>query len=161
MKRNGTGMVGKICRPIIVIVLYLLFIQVVCTAAVYLVYTTLGIGGAGDWTYRELPGSYEIFRSHAYNIVVYDADTKDTVIPSYVTQFSYNEGFIGIQQTPGWQGETPIEEERTVYYLINAESKAVYGPFELETFQSFCDENSIRLGLWIKTVPKPDGAVTD
>ena len=151
-------MENKSCRVLLVIAFFLLFILLVCGAALYFVYSTLGLGGAGDWAYKDLPGSYEIWRFNAKNISVVDADSGGTVIPPFVKRFSANERYIGIQQANNEESETLIKKDEIKYYIIDADNRAIYGPFDLDGFQGYCDEHNVELDEWKQTQPKPEGA---
>ncbi len=146
------------CRVLIVLAVFLLFILLVCGAALFFVYSSLGLGGVDDWAYKDLPGSYEIWRFNSQNISVIDADSGGTVISPFVMRFSANERYIGIQQASNEEGKTVMSEDKIKYYVIDADNRAIYGPFGLDAFQKYCNEHNVELNEWKETQPKPEGA---
>ena len=103
------------------------------------VFTMTGCG-LSDWTY-ELNGGYEIWRLNSRDIqLVYrerGENFAEILINNYfVTDFSVNEGFIGVKGIP-YADEVASEEDLAsdtrVFYLLDVTSGELYGPFESKT----------------------------
>ena len=123
----------------------------------------------GDW---ELPlcNGYYIFRTSSRNIcVVHERDNyKDlfeNVIDAYITCFQYNSRYIAVRRLVVADRALlddiqSVDTEAADYYLIDAETDTIYGPFtEKEDFERTCEEqNVVDLGESISTVPAPEGA---
>ena len=123
----------------------------------------------GDW---ELPlcNGYYIFRTSSRNIcVVHERDNyKDlfeNVIDDYITCFQYNSRYIAVRRLVVADRALlddiqSVDTEAADYYLIDAETDTIYGPFaEKEDFERTCEEQNVGdLGEWIPTVPAPEGA---
>lgn len=138
-----------------VVLCTLLLFQVVC----FFILNRLG-GGTGDWAFDGLPGSYEIICASRYNIYV-EASSQDRrycAIEECVTGFCYNDRFIAVQQAYKWNGKTSLVENDLRYYIIDAETEEIKGPFSFSCFQKYCKENDMNFNMWIDTIPKPNGA---
>ncbi len=123
----------------------------------------------GDW---ELPlcNGYYIFRTSSRDIcVVHERDNyKDSfedIIDSYITCFRYNSRYIAVRRLVVADRALlddiqSVDTEAADYYLIDAETDTIYGPFtEKEDFERTCEEQNVGdLGEWIPTVPAPEGA---
>ena len=123
----------------------------------------------GDW---ELPlcNGYYIFRTSSRDIcVVHERDNyKDlfeNVIDAYITCFQYNSRYIAVRRLVVADRALlddiqSVDTEAADYYLIDAETDTIYGPFaEKEDFERACKEQNVGdLGEWIPTVPAPEGA---
>ena len=116
----------------------------------------------GDW---ELPlcNGYYIFRTSSRDIcVVHERDNyKDSfedIIDSYITCFRYNSRYIAVRRLVVADRALlddiqSVDTEAADYYLIDAETDTIYGPFaEKEDFERACKEQNVGdLGEWIPT----------
>lgn len=127
----------------------------------YLILAPQGLGGTGDWTYKLLPGDYEIWRNSNYDIQLCEATSSNsakTVIDSCVISFASVGNSISIKRIPDWKGEE-YHEEQIEYYIVDSETGEIDGPLSYDAF----NEASAKKGLvpyeWINTDSRPDGAI--
>ena len=120
----------------------------------------------GDWNY-ELCEDYHIFRVNSSTI---ELTKKDNglyliVVEEYITRFCYNDDYIAVRrllipQHAMFDDIMQMDFDQAKYYLINAHSGEVFGPFATqEEFETICSEQKTgSLGEWINTYPAPEGA---
>ena len=117
----------------------------------------------GNWTYDKLPNDYEIWYFDSENIdlakVHSNGNGGSIIIDGYISAFCYNDQYIGIIRISKEKTMDGTTESITEYYLINTSADEVFGPYELERYESYCEELGIEdMGEWINTNPRPEGA---
>ncbi|MCI8332874.1 MAG: DUF3997 domain-containing protein [Clostridiales bacterium] len=124
--------------------------------------------GLNDWTYDLLPGDYEVWHvnSNTIDLGKRHGNSLTTMIDRYVLAFCYNDVMIGVQQIvidEDPQGRVldmnQVDKSHPDYYLIDAETDTVYGPYSAEEYESQVEAlEATDMCDWILTVPRPDGA---
>lgn len=123
-----------------------------------------GLGGSGDWDYP-LPNDYVISRMNAVDIQLVKMRTEysgHSIIPRFITEFAYNDRYVGLERLPLDDGFRSVEElnrllktrtaEDCEYYLVDTETDTVLGPFDAAGFAAACEESGAGdLGEWIET----------
>ena len=144
-------------------VLYILMMAIIVLAVVLLVKSVLpGLfseNGKGNWTYKALPGGYEICRTDPEDIhlAMTEEDGKGSpheAVGPYISAFWHDDRYIVIKQYPG---KKDGNYDR-FYYFIDTETDEIFGPLDNMEYSSLCREKGIQIEKWILTVPKPDGA---
>ena len=110
------------------------------------------LGGAGDWTYADLPGSYEIWRMNTYEIALVMRSTEytaDNVVESYVSEIAWNSEYIFAKQKP----ESNSLDSEISFYIVDVDSTEVYGPLSQSEFDNLIDSMDITFAEtdWINT----------
>lgn len=143
----------KFCR-------YICIILLIC---IFLLFTSCA--GLSDWTYRNLPGDYEIVRCNSRDICFSEGEVYGgaILIEETVTAFCYNARFIGLQRVQAVAYEEFDQDKAYAsvaeFYLVDAETGKIYGPLIEETYNSKLLSFGITdMGTWISTRTKPDGA---
>ena len=143
-------------------VLYILMMAIIVLAAVLLVKSVLpGLvsDNGEDWTYKALPGGYEVCRTDPEDIhlAMTEEDGKGSpheAVGPYISAFWHDDRYIVIKQYPG---KKDGNYDR-FYYFIDTETDEIFGPLDNMEYSSLCREKGIQIEKWILTVPKPDGA---
>ena len=143
-------------------VLYILMMAIIVLAAVLLVKSVLpGLFSENgeDWTYKALPGGYEVCRTDPEDIhlAMTEEDGKGSpheAVGPYISAFWHDDRYIVIKQYPGKKDGTYDR----FYYFIDTETDEIFGPLDNMEYSSLCREKGIQIEKWILTVPKPDGA---
>ncbi len=140
----------------------LIVCQTVFQLSIYIFYTSLGVGGAGDWTYDKLPGSYEIWRFNADNISLIkvngiDRTSGQKIIVSNVKAFYCDERFIAIKSSDE-KAADQNQDDISMYYIVDSVTQDIFGPFVFSEFCAQCKSHEFAQGEWIQTEPKPSGA---
>lgn len=109
-------------------------------------------GGAGDWTYADLPGSYEIWRINTYEIALVIRSGEyiaDNVVESYVSEIAWNSKCIFAKQRP----EVNSLDLEISLYIVDVDSGEVHGPLSQSEFDDLIDSMDITLAEidWINT----------
>ena len=117
----------------------------------------------GNWTYDQLPNDYEIWYFDSENIdlakVYSNGNGGSIVIDGYISEFCCNDQYIGIMRITEERTMDGTMESITEYYLIDTAEDKVFGPYELERYESYSEELGIEdMGDWIRTSPRPKGA---
>ena len=152
--------INKTIRILGVIVISVFVIRLVGRGLLYLFLIKTGIGGAGDWCFDRLPGSYEIWRSSAYQIELVkgeDEFTKTLVVGPCVVAFCWDEARIGLRQIPDWDGSEANRGE-TLYYIVDTDSDKLYGPLDEAEYAAFCTSLQTDFGDWVGTSSAPPDA---
>ena len=121
---------------------------------------THGLGGSGDWSYRDLPGEYEIWRINSKNITLIKKTSEyggHNIVGPYVMAFCRDQRYIGLQRTEGPAGDMQ-EEAAPEYFIVDSADGAVYGPYGAAEYAAQCEALGFRPGDWIRTFPAPEGA---
>ena len=74
--------------------------------------------GAGDWSYSDLPGDYEIWRINSKEIVLVKkiSDTgANKVVKAYVSKVAWNDNFILAQQ----QSDSDSLTSTISFYIVD------------------------------------------
>ena len=109
-------------------------------------------GGAGDWTYADLPGSYEIWRINTYEIALVIRSGEyiaDNVVESYVSEIAWNSKYIFAKQ----RSEVNSLDLEISLYIVDVDSGEVHGPLSQSEFDDLIDSMDITLAEtdWINT----------
>ena len=93
--------------------------------------------GAGDWSFKGLPGDYEVWRFSAHVIkVVKLADESgtvaNTVVGSFVSDIWWNDDYILAKQKP----EDTDPESSASDYIVEVSTDEVLGPYSKEEFDA-------------------------
>lgn len=131
------------------VILLIAFVQTIILSSCIHIDT---FGGAGDWTYDGLPGSYEIWRinTHEIALVIRDGEyTSDNVVESYVSEIAWNSKYIFAKQKP----EANSLDSEISFYIVDVDSAEVYGPLSQSEFDDLIDDMDITLAEtdWIKS----------
>lgn len=122
--------------------------------------TTSGCPGAADWEYQ-LTDGYKIVRASSYDIILCDDNRhpgagSSIVLPNYcVTDFCFNEQYIGVQGIPtaGYgASEMERESDQRWFYLVEVSTDTVYGPYDEDEYLAQCDSVAAgNMGKWCST----------
>lgn len=126
-----------------------------CTALFLVLVQTFFLtscAGAGDWSYTELPGCYEIWQINPDEIALVKRAgnySADNVVESYVSEIAWNDNFILVKQTSNPDDSNPDMS----YYIVDIESEEVHGPLSILEFNKLTDSMKISLVStdWIQT----------
>ena len=93
--------------------------------------------GLGDWSFKGLPGDYEVWRFSAHVIkVVKLADESGTVanavVGSFVSDIWWKDDYILAKQKP----EDTDPESSASYYIVEVSTDEVLGPYSKEEFDA-------------------------
>ena len=140
--------------------------SIICIIILSILIAFCGCGSEGDWM-LVLNNGYIIFRANSHTIHLAkkseweDSHFYPTVLPKYfVSYFCFNDRFVGVR---GISTEDTIasdleikrsrQEEYAEYYLVDAETGEIWGPYQNETdFLTKCEElNTGDMGEWIDT----------
>ena len=145
---------------LLLIIILLLVIFVCVFVSIVVLFT--GSSGLSDWSYEDLPNSYEVWRINSQDIVVgkvSDNDSFEVKIERFVLEFSYNDRFIGVKQFPIKQDYNiaidvkKIDTSNLDYYIIDSNSDTIYGPYNYYEYKNKCDELKVgTMKEWVKTV---------
>jgi hypothetical protein len=118
--------------------------------------------GQNDYT-LQLPNNYVVVHNNSKSIEIglqekksiiefYDNNGKLIGIQGYVSEFCYNDRFVGAKQVD-IDIESNIDESHPRYYLLDTKKQKIYGPFKSkEQFDKQCTELKIsNLNSWKKT----------
>ena len=95
---------------------------------------------------------------------------RDTIIDTYVREYCNNDRYIGIKQVTlpddildltSDEYETTLKELTPVYYLVDSQTRDVYGPYENATeYSNKLQELEISdMSEWKYTYPRPKNAL--
>lgn len=143
IKPSGNKILGLICSCIIVLLV------------------ASGCIPRGDWDY-ELISGYSLVRTNAHSIVLThtgdseDAPSEIVIEQYYVTQFCFNDRYIGLQGilTQGHSAtDKELSGEERAYYLVNVADGTIVGPFlKKDEFDIKCEEADFEnMDEWIST----------
>lgn len=133
--------------------------------------------GLADWEY-ELPNDYCVTHINSMSIVFGKRDVSteqliDPQIERFITDFCYNDSYIGLKRFAlstmdfGTREETffgcslddiskmeyNYEESDLEYYLVDAVKDKIYGPYTAEEYGMQCEELNITgMCEWISTI---------
>lgn len=131
-----------------------------------------------DWEYQ-LKGDYYImannskdhyFAKQQYN-AKYNNNDITVLVSNFVTEFWNNDNIVIVKQVPkenyndiGY--DDSIFDEPYVYYIFNMNNEELFGPYAVEEYSVFADkvkelDDAIDVSTiqWIKTRPRPEGAI--
>lgn len=120
--------------------------------------------GAADWTYDELPGDYEIWRTSSESIALClpseEGTTAYDIIYPYVDQIAFNERYIAAQQLKPMNSDDlkkSHDDWTLFYYLLDTDTGELLGPLDEAEFQDACAQiDAEDFPQWIKTTDLPD-----
>ena len=125
--------------------------------------------GVSDWIY-ELPNGYSIWEINCNDIALIKEVDKSsrTALSRYILEFCYNNSYIGIKRIsidenipyPEVQIDK-LDKSHPDYYLVDTTADFILGPYTAEEY--YIQIETLEIGDmcdWIKTVPKPNGAIT-
>lgn len=119
------------------------------------------------WTYKDLPNDYAIKKTGETEMVVgkyidgiFEIETEDKKIglETYIAEFQKSENYIGLKCL-----KNENEELSVFFYVIDTKEEDIYGPYNTEeTYQAVMEKIvDETFGEWIKTIEKPEGAVSE
>ncbi|MBE6146900.1 MAG: hypothetical protein E7168_01040 [Firmicutes bacterium] len=119
------------------------------------------------WTYKDLPNNYAIKKTSDTELVIgkyidgiFEIETKDKKIgiETYIAEFQKSENYIGLKCLKNENNELSI-----FFYIIDTKEEDIYGPYNTEeTYQAVMDKIvDEEFGEWIKTIEKPEGAISE
>lgn len=131
------------------VILLIAFVQAIILSSCMHIGT---FGGAGDWTYTDLPGSYEIWRINTYEIALVIRSGEyiaDNVVESYVSEIAWNSKCIFAKQKP----EVNSLDSEISLYIVDVDSGEVHGPLSQSELDDLIDSMDITLAEtdWINT----------
>lgn len=116
-----------------------------------------------DWSYK-LPNKYEINHINSREIICGKRETEHSssiIIDRYVTEFCFSNQFVSLKCVDVPQDlSEEINRSDPDYYIIDTVNNATYGPFDERRYSEEIEElNVTGLSAWVKTYPRPEGAV--
>ncbi len=116
-----------------------------------------------DWSYI-LPNDYEIWHINSREIVCGKKNGEQSLsstVTNYISEFCYNTQYVCLQCVVVPEDlSQPIDKSNPYFYIIDTLNDETYGPFTELEYSEYIGEKSIAdLTSWIKTAPRPEGAV--
>ena len=152
----------------IALIIVICFIALALLLGSLLAGCLLGAGGAGDWTYDALPKNYEVWRVNSLDMVIGQREDSGLThsVEGYVNKFCYNDDFIAVQILHLDRSLSAQEQklfiaraENSEFWLIDANTDEVFGPYDFSGFGEICTEKNVgELCEWISTATAPEGS---
>lgn len=117
-----------------------------------------------DWSYK-LPNNYEIWHINSRKIVCGKRNNENsisTVVGQYVSEFCHNDKYVCLKCIEVSDDLSDANDLADIcyYYIIDTLRDEICGPLtEQEYIKEVKSKNVTELSLWIKTKPRPEGAV--